>query len=88
MTDTQPDTRADTQADTQAATHRLEQDVERQREQLARTVDALHAKLDVKSRAKDGLTTQDGKPKPVVLAVAAFAVTAVAAYVVVRARRR
>jgi len=52
-----------------------EREVERNREQLADTVDALHAKLDVKSKAQAQLvelrsrvTTDAGRPKPVVLA--------------------
>lgn len=66
----------------------LEADIERQREQLATTVDQLTAKLDVKSHAqakvadvksqarvkvaevKESATTDDGKPRPEVLAVA------------------
>src|SRR6478752_1027296 len=46
-------------------------DIERTREDLAETVDALHAKLDVKSQAKakaahvkDSVTTDSGKPRP------------------------
>ena len=64
----------------------LEADIERQREQLATTVDQLTAKLDVKSHAqakvadvksqakvkvvevKESATTDDGKPRPEVLA--------------------
>ena len=66
----------------------LEADIERQREQLATTVDQLTAKLDVKSHAqakvadvksqakvkvvevKEAATTDDGKPRPEVLAAA------------------
>ena len=66
----------------------LEADIERQREQLATTVDQLTAKLDVKSQAqakvadvksqakvkvaevKESATTDDGKPRPEVLALA------------------
>lgn len=61
-----------------------EREVERNREQLARTVDALHDKLDVKSKAqarlrqaKDRATTGDGRPRPVVLAGAAAVVAGV-----------
>jgi len=50
-------------------------DIERTRENLAETVDALHAKLDVKSQAKakvaqfkDQATTDDGKPRPDLIA--------------------
>jgi len=55
-----------------------EREVERNREQLAQTVDALQDKLDVKSKAqarlretKERATTDDGRPRPVVLAGAA-----------------
>lgn len=55
-----------------------EREVERNRDQLADTVDALQARLDVKARAqarlretKDRATTDDGKPRPAVLAGAA-----------------
>lgn len=65
-----------------------ERAVERNREQLADTVDALQAKLDVKSRAQAKLretkhraTTDDGKPRPVVLAGAVAALAAVAGLV-------
>ena len=61
-----------------------EREVERNREQLAQTVDALHDKLDVKSKAqarlretRDRATTADGKPKPVVMAGAAAVVVGV-----------
>ena len=50
-------------------------DIERTREELAETVDALHAKLDVKrqakerfARTKDSVTTDSGKPRPEVVA--------------------
>jgi hypothetical protein len=55
----------------------IEAEIEAQREQLADTVDQLTAKLDVKSQAqarvadvKDRATTDDGKPRPEVLAAA------------------
>lgn len=61
----------------------LQLEVERNRDQLADTVDALQAKLDVKSKAqaraadvRDRVTTEDGKPRPVVLAGAAAVVVA------------
>lgn len=54
---------------------RLAAEVEAQREQLAETVDALQERLDVKKRANeaahdvaDRLTTDQGRPSPVVLA--------------------
>jgi cobalamin biosynthesis Mg chelatase CobN len=59
-------------------------DIERTREEFAQTVDALHAKLDVKTRAKDKVvqvknsaTTNDGKPRPEVIAVAVAALVTV-----------
>ncbi len=65
----------------------LEADIEQTREELAETVDLLAAKFDVKARVRDRVTTDDGKPKPVVLAAAGFMVAAVVAYVVLRRRR-
>jgi hypothetical protein len=60
-------------------THRkpeeIEHEIELQRAQLAATVDELTAKLDVKDR----MTTDSGKPRPEVLAMAgAVVVTLVA----------
>ncbi len=59
----------------------IREDVERTRADLADTVDALHAKVDVKHRArvkahelKDRLTTSTGKPRPEVVGAAAAAV--------------
>ncbi|MEO5709986.1 MAG: DUF3618 domain-containing protein [Nocardioidaceae bacterium] len=53
----------------------IREDIERTRNELAGTVDALQAKLDVKAqakarvaRAKDRATTDDGKPRPEVVA--------------------
>ncbi len=55
----------------------IEAEIAAQREQLAHTVDRLGAKLDVKSQAsakvadvKDRATTDEGKPRPEVLAAA------------------
>ncbi len=55
----------------------IEADIEAQRAQLADTVDQLTAKLDVKSQArakvadvKHRATTDDGAPRPEVLAAA------------------
>jgi hypothetical protein len=67
----------------------IERDIARQREDLARTVDALSHKLDVKHRAEDALhdrttrlidvtTTEDGKPRPDLLAGGAALVAGVA----------
>jgi hypothetical protein len=59
----------------------IREEIERTREELAGTVDALHAKLDVKSQAKarvarvkDQATTDSGKPRPEVIAGVAGAV--------------
>jgi Protein of unknown function (DUF3618) len=66
----------------------IREDIERTRANLAGTVDALHAKLDVKTqakarvaRAKDQATTESGRPRPEVLAGAAGALLLVAALV-------
>ncbi len=60
-------------------------DIERTRENLAETVDALHAKLDVKGQAtakvahvKDQATTESGKPRPEIVAGAVVAALLVA----------
>ena len=72
----------------------LEAEVERNREQLAETVDALHHKLDVKAQAKEraarlreSATTDSGKPSPAVLGIAALAVAGVGLLVWRRTRR-
>lgn len=71
----------------------LETDIARQREELADTVDALQAKLDVKSRAKHrasvlrgDLTTASGAPRPELLGAVGLAL-AVLGVVVWRRRR-
>jgi MYXO-CTERM domain-containing protein len=63
-------------------------DIERTREDLAETVDALHAKLDVKTRAKnqvarvkDSATTATGQPRPEVIGAAVAALLLVAGLV-------
>ncbi len=53
----------------------IEDEIELQRAQLAATVDQLTAKLDVKDR----MTTDTGKPRPEVLAVAGSLVVALVA---------
>lgn len=62
----------------------IQADIERQREQLAVTVDQLSHKLDVKAQTKakvadvrDRATTDDGKPRPEVLGAAAGVLLAV-----------
>jgi hypothetical protein len=71
----------------------LEAQVERNREQLAATVDALHHKLDVKAQAKqrvaqlrDAAITDSGKPSPALLGAAALAVAGVGLLVWRRSR--
>ncbi len=73
----------------------LEAEIEAQRIRLAGTVDALAAKLDVKSQAqakvtelKDRSTTETGSPRPEVVAAAAAAVALLVTYVVWRRRSR
>lgn len=72
---------------------RLTHDIERQRDQLADTVDALHDKLDVKAQAADKVsdlrdrsTTPSGKPRPELLG-AALGVLLLMGVVVWRRRR-
>ena len=72
----------------------IEADIAQQREQLADTVDQLAAKLDVKSQAQakvhelqDRATTDDGKPRPEVLAAAGSLVAMVVVLVVLSRRR-
>jgi MYXO-CTERM domain-containing protein len=72
----------------------IEADIERQREELAETVSALQDRLDVKSRAKDKAaelkdraTTDTGKPRPELAALAAAAVVGVVGLLVWRRRR-
>ena len=81
-------------ADDQRTPEELEAEVRAQREQLAGTVDDLAAKLDVKSQAqdkvawlKDSATTDDGKPRPEVLA-AVGSLVAMAVVLVLWRRRR
>ncbi len=72
----------------------LESDIVHQREQLAETIDALTAKLDVKSQAKAKAadlqaraTTDEGKPRPEVLVGAGVLVAVVVGVLVWRHRR-
>ena len=71
----------------------LEAQVERNREELAATVDALHRKLDVKAharqridRARAAVTTDSGKPSPALLGAAVLAVAGVGLLVWRRSR--
>jgi MYXO-CTERM domain-containing protein len=72
----------------------IQSDIERQREQLAQTVDQLGHKLDVKSQTKAKVdevrhraTTDDGKPRPEVLGVAAAVVLGIGLLIWLRRRR-
>ena len=71
---------------TESAIVAKEREVERNRDQLADTVDALHARLDVKTRAqqriretRDRATDDNGRPRPVVIAGAAAALAGLVA---------
>lgn len=72
----------------------LEAEIEAQRHELARTVDQLTAKLDVKSRTqakvadvRDRATTEDGKPRTEVLAAAGSLVAMITVLLIWRLRR-
>ena len=65
-------------------TARIEAEIEAQRDHLSETVDQLAHKLDVKAQAreraadlKDRATTDTGKPRPELLAVAGGVVVAI-----------
>ena len=73
---------------TPQTTEEIREEIERTRADLADTVDALHAKVDVKARAHDKAeeikhraTTPSGKPRPELVAAAVGAVALVAAVV-------
>ena len=72
----------------------IQADIERQRAHLAQTVDELGHKLDVKAQSKqkvaelrDRATTDDGKPRPEVLGVAAAVVAGLGLVIWLRRRR-
>ena len=74
-------------------TDQLAADIERQRDQLAYTVDALQHKLDMKAQAqekvsalRDRATTTTGKPRPELVGAGALAVALVVGLVVWRTR--
>jgi hypothetical protein len=63
----------------------IEADIVRQREELARTVDALSSRLDVKARAEhkvaevwDNATTDTGRPRPALVLAAGATIIGVA----------
>jgi Protein of unknown function (DUF3618) len=72
----------------------IEADIQRQRDELAATVSALHDRLDVKARAKDKAaelrdraTTETGKPRPELVAVGIATAAGLVGLVVWRSRR-
>ena len=72
----------------------IQADIARQREHLAQTVDQLGHKLDVKAQSKqkvaevrDRATTDDGRPRPEVLGVAAAVVIGLGLVIWIRRRR-
>jgi hypothetical protein len=72
-------------ADTRTDPAAIEADHLRQREELARPVDALSAKLDVKARAehkvadlKSAATTDAGRPRPALVLAAGATLAGVA----------
>ena len=84
--ESQPTVSTDSSASNDPET--IREEIERTRDELADTVDALHAKLDVKAQAKqkladlkDQATTQDGRPRPELIAGAVAVVVLVAALV-------
>lgn len=71
-----------------ATTDEIREEIERTRADLADTVDALHAKADVKGRArakmqdvKHRASTPSGRPRPELVAAVAGAVVLTAAVV-------
>lgn len=52
-------------------TSELEQEIEQTREHLGETVDALAAKLDVKSRAQESIASADKRPFAAAVVLAA-----------------
>jgi hypothetical protein len=66
----------------------LQSEIERTREELAHTVDQLAAKLDVKSRVRNRVTTADGRPAPPVVAGVVLLGAAIVVVIAVRRRRR
>jgi hypothetical protein len=85
--------KTNTDAPSKQSPEEIEADIEEQREQLAGTIDALSAKLDVKSQAsakfsdvRDRATTDSGRPRPELI-VAGVGVVAVVVLVVWWRRR-
>lgn len=78
----------------QRTPEQIEAEIAQQRERLAGTVDQLAAKLDVKAQARarvhtlqDRATTDDGSPRPEVLAAAGSLLAMAIVLVVWRIRR-
>jgi uncharacterized protein YjbJ (UPF0337 family) len=91
---TSPDNTSTADGSAPSTPAEIQADIDRQREQLAQTVDALGHKLDVKSQAqakvaqvKDRATTDTGKPRPEVVAAGVVSVAAVVALIWWRRRR-
>jgi uncharacterized protein YllA (UPF0747 family) len=68
-----------------ATPEEIEQDIERQRDELAATVTELHHRLDVKSRAGEKL--DELRHRPAVLAAVGLGAVGLVALVVWRRRR-
>jgi hypothetical protein len=67
---------------------RLREEIEQTRAELAQTVDALSAKLDVKAQAKHRVQALNAKSEPYRIPIAAGAAAIVALVVLVKIRRR
>jgi hypothetical protein len=65
----------------------IEADIARQREALARTVDHLHDRLDVKSRVQAKAAEVKDRPRPEVLAVGAAVLAALIGLTALKIRR-
>lgn len=66
----------------------ISEDIERTRQEVGETVQALTAKLDVKARVTDAVTEPDGSLKRAYPVAAVVATMVITLAVVVRRRRR